>query len=169
MPCKRINCLPKCCVFFKIIRRTPGIPSRRFVWILSHCSWSFFDQVRYNGFITSSMMFPIKTDGFGKGCPKHFIQLWVLTESIARRNRASSGKIQSTLLAGCSSLSVAQRIVFRKDCRGIPLFGFLREWQKKNIKLLSKHRMKIKREWATASKTTRFTISWLASLTFARS
>ena len=71
------------------------------------------------------MMFTINTDGFGKGCPKHFIQLWILTASIARRNRASSGKIQSTLLAGCSILTVAQRIVLGKDCKGSPFLEYI--------------------------------------------
>ena len=122
---RKLNRLPKCWFFFKSIRRTPGIPSKMFVWILSHFSWSFFDQVRSNGFITSSMMFTINTDGFGKGCPKHFIQLWILTASIARRNRASSGKIQSTLLAGCSILTVDQRIVLGKDCKGSPFLEYI--------------------------------------------
>ena len=122
---RKLNRLPTCWFFFKSIRRTPGIPSKMFVWILSHFSWSFFDQVRSNGFITSSMMFTINTDGFGKGCPKHFIQLWILTASIARRNRASSGKIQSTLLAGCSILTVAQRIVLGKDCKGSPFLEYI--------------------------------------------
>ena len=121
-PPRKFNHLPKCCVF----SGSSGVLlENQIKCLFGSCPTFpgvFFDQVRSNGFITSSMMFPINTDGFGKGCPKHFIQLWVLTASIARRNRASSGKIQSTLLAGCSILTVAQRTVLGKDCKGSPFF-----------------------------------------------